>query len=251
MSDHLFDRWNPGDLIEAKRLQEVQDRLQELDHKILEVGHVGTTIEWVRLVQWVGPASNFANRNATLQYLNPDTNKFQDTSPAQTVTVVTDPLAQLAYPTNAIIPVLAHWSGLYVPLSSNSLIFPVTLSGSLASGASTTVDLGGGNTVSATNSSGQTLSAGPAIAMQSLPSGTWLLTGAGNPADPTSNIQHAVAAADANPGSAGNVTLPDASVVSSTNWGGIKSFNAENVTVYKDGGAWYGLPAGTEIYSMT
>jgi hypothetical protein len=104
----------------------------------------------------------------------------------------------------------------------NTFIHPVTLSGSVADGASIAVTIPTGS-VSATNKSGQTLSPGNATAYRNQTDLAWYLTGAAAPSPGTTEVWHAFSEEEIMPGAAGDVLLPDvgigvAGVVSATNW---------------------------------
>ncbi len=140
--------WKPGDEITAARLNELMRAA--VGSSLPEMGSGKSTIstgsdqvdrtprpvrlEWVRLTEWIGPtphetpsSSDFADRTAVIQWLNPATAKFEDTDPEIELDIITDPTASKIYAEGSIIQVHVHWTGRATPISGHL----VTVSGIL------------------------------------------------------------------------------------------------------------------------
>lgn len=113
--DHIFDPWQPGDAIAARRLNELQAVVQEHGRALITSEKSSVTTRWVRLTQWIGPESNFTDRSGVEQYLNPDTGEWGDIPGGRTLTKICDPTKSQCYPEGLIVPCRMHWSGKAVP----------------------------------------------------------------------------------------------------------------------------------------
>lgn len=109
---------------------------------------------------------------------------------------------------------------LYVIIRGENVIFPVSLSGTVADGASTSVTLPDGRTVSATNKAGQELETGNATAYLDMLTSSWYLTGA---APGGRKFWKCTFNEDIEAGDTGEIVLSDTSIgtsgaVQATNW---------------------------------
>lgn len=182
MDTRIPPAWKQGDPISARRLNELQDIVQAVTHGPRETPTDGPRIIWVRMKQRLGPAADFADRDGVMQFVDLDTGKWADTNPEQEVKV-SDPSEKMCIHEDAIVPCLGHRSGKLIPLRNGIRASAITLSSPLASGASTTVTLSDGTSVSGTNQTSQTLPAGRAVAIEDSYTGAVMITGAAAPGE--------------------------------------------------------------------
>lgn len=115
----------------------MQGMLADHDKQNYQAPGGRVVIRWVRLTEWVGPNSDWADRNATEQFLDPTTGIFEDTDPAVNYTVVTDPLEERVFPLGSIVPCECHWSGRLVPIAGNAITLYGKTTGAITGSSST------------------------------------------------------------------------------------------------------------------
>jgi hypothetical protein len=134
----------------------------------------------------------------------------------------------------------------------DNFLYRVTIpSPGVGPGLTISITLPTGQTVTATNWSAATLNTSDkAFVAKDLSDGNWYLWKSGGAGAKT---WHVTLAGNVASGANINVTLPDTTVVSATNWSGVNLFNGEPATVYQDpvSGTYYLVRSGPPIFHVT
>ncbi len=115
----ILKTWQKGEVLTATGVNDIQNLLQSVTHAPTETPGENVIVRWVRMKEAIGPAANFHDREAVIQYWDEATNKWKDTNPEQEIKV-SDLTEKLYYAKDSIVPVFSHRSGKYVPLSGHA-----------------------------------------------------------------------------------------------------------------------------------